>query len=583
MFIKNKLKSLKDLIKVLSFTSRDEKLKIIRTIFFVILGGFFEICSISILLPLISTLVGEDLDSQSKSLNSLINLTNGIGQENIALFLVFLFTLTSIVGALIRVYNTYLCAKVSADIGVSITDKALNSSIRKPYEFYIKNGTNHLISTFTNKPGEVSVSIQNILLIISSSIILISIIITLIIIELKITLITLIGLFSTYWYLNSINSSRVKYNSKQMAYDTDNGMKSIQETFRSIREITISNNQDYFRNYIRKYNNSVRTKYAENSFYGSFPKLIIEPIGIILILLSLIIKTRFDQTSLIIALPSLGSIIFGFQKLLPLIQVIYSNYISLISNLHIVKDVISNINKEDYLKKKYKKLSFTRGIFFKNVYFSYSTKRGMVLENLNLSIPRGAKIGLIGESGSGKSTFLDLLLGLIKPISGDIYIDNINIASKEKISKSWQKNLSNVSQEIIIHDTTIVQNIALGEELNDIDYKLIENCINIVQLKELIDNLPDGLMTVCGEMGISLSGGQCQRIGIARALYKKREILILDEATNRLDIDTEKKLIDSIMKNQELTIIIVSHRESTLKLCETIYKVQNKSIQQLIP
>jgi len=220
-------------------------------------------------------------------------------------------------------------------------------------------------------------------------------------------------------------------------------------------------------------------------------------------------------------------------------------------------------------------LNFNNKIVLKNISYSYDQSNN-ILKNINLEINKGDHIGIYGETGSGKSTFLDILMGLLPPSKGSIYIDKINI-SQNNYQNYWTSKISHVPQTVFLKEGSIAENIAFGEDKLEIDFDLLNKAANVAQLENFIKQSSLGFQSVVGERGIMLSGGQRQRIAIARAIYKSRDILILDEATSALDEDTEKKIIKSILRDyRKLTVIMVTHRLSSLENCNRIFKVTSQ-------
>ena len=356
--------------------------------------------------------------------------------------------------------------------------------------------------------------------------------------------------------------------------------KLVQESLGAIREIIISNNYNFYIQKHLKDEKFFRREVGTGTFLLSLPRLIIEPAGIIILAFlgySLIISGQSNQV-----IPIIGTFSFSALKLLPYVQKLYEgiNYPRLakhrlINLLNIlVKDPSSERNQAPAMKIKLKKR-----INFIDLGFSYSNESSPIFKNLNLSINSGDKIGIIGETGSGKSTFLDILTGLLPPTSGKIFIDEIDLHNTNiknlNILKGWQRYLTNVPQNIFLTDSTIAENIALGVNKNNIDYKKIDKVIKITLLSSFIKNTPDGINTVVGEQGLMLSGGQRQRIGIARALYKGSKFLILDEATSAIDSQTEELIMNNLNNiGNEMTIISVAHRLNSLKFCNKIYELK---------
>ena len=221
---------------------------------------------------------------------------------------------------------------------------------------------------------------------------------------------------------------------------------------------------------------------------------------------------------------------------------------------------------------------------FQNLYFKYISNQSYILKNINLEIFKGEFIGIIGKTGDGKSTFIDLMMGLLKPSKGYIYLDNKNIHIKNnyKILRAWRKSISHVPQTINLFDSTIAENVAFGENANQINIEEVKNACRIAMIDEFISSLKDGYFTRVGELGKKLSGGQRQRIGIARALYSKSNILVFDEATSALDVITEKKILKSIisLKNNP-TVIMIAHRLTTLKEADKLVEIEKGIIKKV--
>jgi ABC-type bacteriocin/lantibiotic exporter with double-glycine peptidase domain len=269
--------------------------------------------------------------------------------------------------------------------------------------------------------------------------------------------------------------------------------------------------------------------------------------------------------------PSFGRIISSIQRLSYSIQAIDKIYTD---NEKFFGNIVNSKNEKN------KKESFDDKITFSNVSFSYeknSFSKKNVLDKINIEINKGDKIGIIGKSGSGKSTFIDLVLGLLEPGEGRIIIDNKNL---NNIKKSWQKNIGCVPQEVFILDKSLAENIAFGVDKNEIDEKKLFAAITQANLNDLVSSLKFGVNTILGEKGSRISGGQRQRLGIARALYNQPELLIFDEATNSLDEKNEYSIIEEIFRNyQDKTIIFVSHNLLNLRHCKKILQIKDKKIE----
>jgi ABC-type bacteriocin/lantibiotic exporter with double-glycine peptidase domain len=278
-------------------------------------------------------------------------------------------------------------------------------------------------------------------------------------------------------------------------------------------------------------------------------------------------------------IPTVGLFVAAAFRMLPSItRIMNSIQIIKISNnsIDILYDEFKSFINYDISSHSNDSITFNNNIKLHNIGFSYNNSK--FIEGLNLTIIKGETIGFIGQSGSGKSTIIDILLGLLKPKMGKILVDDKNV---ENNLRSWQDKIGYVPQTIFLTDDTLINNIAFGIEVNEIDNEKVLKCIQMAQLEEFIDSLPLGLHTFVGERGVRLSGGQRQRIGIARALYTNPEVLFLDEATSALDVNTEEHIMNMILQLKgEKTIIIVAHRHSTVKICDKIFKINHGKIIQ---
>tara|TARA_B100001057_G_scaffold444711_1_gene481882 strand:- start:480 stop:1385 length:906 start_codon:yes stop_codon:yes gene_type:complete len=293
-------------------------------------------------------------------------------------------------------------------------------------------------------------------------------------------------------------------------------------------------------------------------------------------------KNVNNDSSIII---SLGAFTLGMQKLLPAFQSIYTvnNDLKFYSNDLEQTIKFLEIKVDNKTSKKTNPLKFKESIKFDSIYFSYDREK-YVISNLNLEILKGQKIGIIGKTGSGKTTISDLFMGLLKPTSGKIYVDGKDIYDQKYPSriKNWRRSISHVPQDIFLSDTTIAENIAFGIDKNLISFKKLKECSKKAQIHEFIVSLKDAYLTEVGERGVRLSGGQLQRIAIARALYRNSKILVFDEATSALDKNTEIDLMKSINSlSNELTIISIAHNHSTLKNYDRIIKVEKGTIVEI--
>ena len=280
------------------------------------------------------------------------------------------------------------------------------------------------------------------------------------------------------------------------------------------------------------------------------------------------------------ALPIVSLYIFAAYRLMPALQKIYASFTQLTFIGPVLNSLTDDIKslKSQNLNHNNVNLSLNRKMFLKNIYYNYPNSSRTALENIDIVIPTKNTVGFVGPTGSGKTTTVDIILGLLEAKKGTLEIDGQSITKEN--TRAWQRSIGYVPQNIYLSDDTIAANIALGVDPKDINHEIVERVSKIANLHEFVVNeLPEKYLTSIGERGVRLSGGQGQRIAIARALYHNPKILILDEATSALDNQTEQVVMDAVNKlNKEMTIIIIAHRLNTVKDCDIIFKFDKGKI-----
>jgi ATP-binding cassette subfamily B protein len=354
----------------------------------------------------------------------------------------------------------------------------------------------------------------------------------------------------------------------------------LQDGLGGIRDITMDGTQNIFYEAFVKSDRGLRYSQANVQIFTQTPRYLIESIFIVSV--ALIALNLSSGAGFLDSIPIMGALALAAQRILPLLQQLYASYMTMKGGKDSFKEVVLFLEKNsiDVLNLlDTATLNFDVSIKLVNVSFRYGDNLPWVLKGVNLEIKKGQCIGIIGPTGGGKTTLLDIVLGLLLPTSGDIEIDGIKIDSSKSM-KLWRKNVAHVPQTIFLADSDIKGNIAFGFESSD-EEKIIDAATN-AQIHEEITRMKDGYLTQVGERGIRLSGGQLQRIAIARALYKTRIMIVLDEATSALDEGTERKVINAIHHLPEKpTIIMVAHRTTTLSECDAVYDVKNNIISKV--
>ena len=562
-----KNKSLNSIWKIYEKLTLAHKKKCLYLLFFMLLTAILEVASLGLVVPFLSLVTNPDYISNIPLLNDVLNTINKIFGTNSTILISTLFICLAITAMVARVLLLKFNAQIVVSIGSNLSLRVLSFILSQPYEYHLKKNTSDLIANVKEKVElTVFAVLLPVLTLISNLIISIALIFTLILINWKVALVVSIVFIPLYILVIFISRSKLNHNSLSIQLNQPKTIKLIQEALGSIKDIILYSNKDIYIDKYRLPDFENRSAQAKNIVIASSPRFIMECTGMILIA-SLILFSVNNKTDLMTILPSLGALALGAQRILPSLQQVYAAWASIIGYGTSVNDVVENLEvlkKDNVIKSN--SLKFDKAIKFVDVTFSYRDNEKPVIKKLNFEILKGDRVAISGKTGSGKSTIIDLICGLIKPKSGFVYIDDLPLDNEN--TKYWQKNIALVSQSIFLSDETILENICLGFEENQIDIGKVKSCIKKACLEDVIENLPHKYQTKIGERGVRLSGGQIQRIGIARALYRDQNILILDEATNALDEDTEGQIIKNIQNMQkDITIIIISHRPQTLKFC----------------
>ena len=486
------------------------------------------------------------------------------------------FISITIIAAGVRILLVYTTTRLSFSTGSDISIDMYNRTLYQDYSVHNSRNSSEVINSIITKSNIVVRStISPLLNLTSSSIITVAIVMTLFLINPNVAFFALFGfgfMYSIVIFFNRNNSNIIADQSTMM-------IKSLQEGLGGIRDVIISGKQKFYSQIYGKSDIMLRRASANNVFIGQAPRYLMEAIGIIVIVtLAYIITSKDDSDGLTNAIPVLGALALGASRVLPELQRAYFAYISLKGSYASLEDVLLLIEQKlpDYLERsKIDPIQFNKKIELKNTGFYYVNEKDnpiWVLKNLNLTIAKGSFVGFFGETGCGKSTLLDIIMGLLKPVNGEFLVDGVKI-DRENI-KAWQLNIAHVSQEIHLSDTTINENIAFGIPKNEINLQKVKKAAEQAQISEVIEDMPMAYESLVGERGVRLSGGQSQRIGIARALYEQADVLILDEATSQLDVDTERKVIESIKASRSnMTILMIAHRVTTLESCDQVIKL----------
>ena len=554
--------------------SWSQKKKLIALFFFLFFGSILEVISIGSIFPLLSLYLDPD---RIRGMEIVISIERNFGNfdRNIVGlatgFFIFLVSLTTA----FRVFLLWYQMRVSQSLAASFSEDIFQRILRQPYSYHLNKNSSELITAVSvNATSLVNYCISPIFLILNGALVLVMIIFMLAYIDFA-SIFFVIVVYALFYILVSLKIKKKLYLYGDLINrQTMSVLKIVQEALGGIRDVLIENTQKvHLKDFSERQFQLLNAKTVVH-FLGGFPRHVIELLGIIVISLIAYYLSNEDDKFFI---PILASYAMAAQRALPILQQVYYSLTQIRAGVPIVRDAINYlnlpINNELNLDNRLNK--FDINVEIKGVSFGYLEESTFVLKDINLDIKKGDIVGLCGPTGSGKSTLIDLLLGLNFPSDGFILIDGKKIEDFGR--RSWHAALSHVPQHVYLSDSSITENIALGFSIQEIDMMRVEKSAKLAELHDSILNLPNQYNTLVGERGARLSGGQRQRLGIARALYKKNaSILILDEATSALDIETESKVLNSIINESDYsTVVMVTHRPDTLRFCDKTFEVRD--------
>ena len=506
------------------------------------------------------------------------------GAQELLLPITIAFAVAALAAGAIRLLNLWLNGRIAAAIGSELSCEAYRRTLYQPYAVHLARNSSELIASISTDVTRVISQVLNpLLLLLSSGLIALSLVATLVAIDWSIALGA--GLVVALVYLVAMAASRRPLQQLSQRYVHLNRalIQALQEGLGAIRDVLLGGTQAFYARTYRQADQPLRRVGADANFLSTYPRLVLEPVGMALIAVVGYLLVR--QQGVARALPLLGALALGAQRLLPVVQKVYEGW----AQSRNAKASLANVLKllEQPLPPGSQlpppaPLPLELSIRLDAVHFAYAPELPEVLKGLSLEIHCGERLGLIGSTGSGKSTTLDLLMGLLQPTGGRILVDGADLhdpAQPQRL-QAWRAAIAHVPQSIYLADSSIAENIAFGLPPDQIDRELVRQAAQQAQLAGFIEGSPQGYDSFVGERGIRLSGGQRQRIGIARALYRQAQVLVFDEATSALDTATEQGVMAAIEGlSRELTIVMIAHRLSTVERCDRVIRLDEGRIE----
>ncbi len=563
---------------------RKLKWKFIAMVFVVLFGALAELLGVSAILPIVELATNPEAVETNAYCSLLSDITGITDSNQIMLVLIACIIALYIVKNVYLSFQAYAINSYSKNTRLHFSTRLMEAYMKQPYSYFQKKNTAEILRSVNTDTGNMYTVIVNVLQLISQGFTAFLLITYLAVTNIMMTLIVAGLLGFCALLVIFILQRKMRALGREVQRVGAGIIKNAKQAFEGIKEVKIMNKERFFiENYRNVYKKSTSIELIYN-LMSYIPKYLIETVCIIGILayLAVVIMSGGDLSKL---LPQLSVFAVAAFKLLPSINALYSHFSNVLYNKAsidlIYRDIreVEAIENEDLIDGEVEKLHFEKEIAIHSLTFAYDDTDKNVLEDVSFTIKKGESVAFIGESGGGKTTLVDNILGILTPQKGTITVDGKDI---NEISRSWHKDIGYIPQQIYLLDDSIRNNVAFGVVTEDIDDEKVWSALKGAKLDGFVRKLDEGLETNVGEAGTRLSGGQRQRIGIARALYHDPDILVFDEATSALDTETEKEVMEAIDGlHGSKTMLMIAHRLSTIENCDHVYRVENKKIEKV--
>lgn len=559
---------------------RKRKLQLLALFALMVLAAMTEVISLGTVVPFLTVLAEPAVITEKFVHSEYVSWLDIKSPDKIRLQLTAIFVIAILVSGVVRLALAHVTARVNYGIGHDFGVETYRRTLLQPYSVHVARNSSEIISGVT-KVDEVVLTVFALLMTFSSLLIAVCILAALLWIDFRLAAGVILAFGLIYGISAFLTRRTLSLNSQLINQAYGQRIQAVQEGLGGIRDVILDNTQHMFLKRFAVTDRTMRDAQATNRIIGPLPRFIIETAGVISIaLLAYALTSSGDGFAT--AVPVLGALAMGAQRLIPLLQQVYQGWTTTAGNRHVLLDVLHLLEQpvvggRDGAEGK---MAFEREIRCLDVSFRYQEKAAVVLDRINLVIAKGRRVGFIGATGSGKSTLMDLLMGMMPATGGSIRIDGVELDSNS--SRGWQRRIAHVPQAIYLADASFAENIAFGTPHQEIDMERVHRAAGQAQIADFIEASPLGYKAFVGERGIRLSGGQRQRVGLARALYKEADVLVFDEATSALDPQTEEAVIEAIADlGRELTILMIAHRLTTLRSCDVIYRLQNGGVVEV--
>lgn len=570
---------------------RKQKQKMILLVFLMLIGAVLETLGVSMILPVMNVVIEKNAVQNHRYLQVICDIFH-IGYDDTRTLMIFVMTGLIVIFA---VKNIFLFFQQKVQLKFVYTNQFATSRrmminfMERPYEYYLNADTSVIQRSITSDVNNMYGLILSLLQLVSEGIVFVCLVAVSLITDVVMSITVAVLLVAALLIIKCVLKPIMRKAGEENQDYYSGLYKWIDQSVMGIKEIKIANKENYFINEYAKCGAGYVNAVQRYNLYNATPRLLIETVAIagmiLYVMISLLQGANVEEI-----MPQIGLLAVAAMRLIPCANRI-NNHLTSISYFEpFFMGVSDNLQQEirdeniDYDEASYQKkievekLTIKEKIELRDIVYKYPNTEVLIFDHADMEIPIGKSVGIVGTSGAGKTTVVDILLGLLRLQSGEILADGVEVRDHYQ---SWLKNIGYIPQTIFMIDSTIRKNVAFGYADEDIDDEKVWRALKEAQLDEFVRGLPEGLDTGIGERGIRLSGGQRQRIGIARALFEDPEVLVLDEATSALDNETEAAIMDSINRlHGRKTLIIIAHRLQTIEKCDMVYRVENGKVDR---
>lgn len=582
--MKNNSEKKPKLLQKLQFLlNAQQKKQLVILSILLIIGMLFEMAGLGVLIPALGLMLSTKGAKDYPALQPLLNSLGNPSQNELVLYGMLFLVLLYFLKALFLVFLSWRQSKFSAEFSAELSSRLFFGYLRQPYAFHLHRNSAELLRNIRGEVGELTEITKSVIILTIEFTVVVGIGFVLILQNPLGTLVVtaFLGL-SSFGVYRLTKKKLLNWGERRQIHEGEMNQHLLQG-IGGVKEVKLYGKEESFLKEFDEHNYGRARVITRQYTMMYFPRLYLEFIAVVA-LAGAVIMMMIQGKPLAGFITTIGIFVAGAFRMIPSVNRIMGS-IQFIRYSSPVVDVlykecklIRNSDTAELAHSTVPNVLFSKEIELQNINFTYASASHRSLENISMKIVKGESVGFVGTTGSGKSTLIDIILGLLPPVSGNINVDGNNISGN---LRSWQNQIGYVPQTIYLTDDTIRRNVAFGVPDELINNEAVEKAISAAQMSDFIKHLPDGMQTFVGEHGVRLSGGQRQRIGLARALYYDPALLVLDEATSALDSNTESDVMEAVLSlRNSKTIIIVAHRLSTLGNCDRVYKLEKGKIIQ---